>query len=252
MQGEKTSRLVTKTFGWLAEQRLPQPILKFLIKKYAAAFDVETDAYDFDLNKAKSFQDFFLRKFKDGQRKFTGSVAAPAEGFITASGALRHGELMQVKGSNYSIHTLLSEKGFQEGSFATIYLGLGDYHHVHMPFDGAVEKVKTVQGSFFATNEKALRQKEKVYCLNERLVFRGNTGRGKFIMVLVGATCVGKIRLTCAKLLNREFPVEIKQGESLAAFEMGSTVVLIMDNHKLANLEKRKGQRIFLGEKIAD
>ncbi len=251
-QGERTSRLITKLFGWLAVRRFPKPVLRYLIKKYAAAFDVNLHEYDFEVDRALTFQEFFLRKFKEGKRPFYGNVAAPAEGVITAGGELKKGKLMQVKGRHYQVDTLLEESGFLEGSYATIYLGLGDYHHVHMPFDATIEKVKRVKGSFFATNEKALHQKERVYCLNERLILRGKTSSAQFILVLVGATCVGKIRLNSAKLSEEKPTAHLKQGDEIAAFEMGSTVILILDNQKLTEPGLKTGRRVLLGEKLAD
>jgi phosphatidylserine decarboxylase len=101
-----------------------------------------------------------------------------------------------------------------------------------------------------------------VYCRNERVVIRGNSDYGDFVIVFVGATNVGKIKIHCEKRIKtnswfakiRQFdyenPIYIKKGTELGLFEVGSTVILFLDNEILNNVIHNIDDTVKMGESL--
>lgn len=132
--------------------------------------------------------------------------------------------------------------------YCVIYLKPGDYHRVHSPIDWHVLVRRHFSGRLFPTNERATRTIRNLYVENERVVLEGQWEQGFIAMAAIGATNVGSIKLFIEpelktnrprqRLLHSEPPDErlyepegvgviVKKGEELAAFNMGSTVVLV-------------------------
>lgn len=132
--------------------------------------------------------------------------------------------------------------------YCVIYLSPGDYHRIHSPADWNVLGSRHFSGRLFPMNERATRTIRNLYVENERVVLEGKWQEGFMAMAAVGATNIGSIELFIEptlrtnrpwkKLLHPEPPEEqvyeprgtgvlLKKGDELAAFNMGSTVVLV-------------------------
>ncbi|KAM7272432.1 hypothetical protein ACFE04_027095 [Oxalis oulophora] len=132
--------------------------------------------------------------------------------------------------------------------YCVIYLKPGDYHRIHSPVDWNVHVRRHFSGRLFPVNERAARTISNLYVENERVVLEGVWKEGFIAMAAVGATNIGSIELfiepelrtNCPrkKLFPSEPPEErvyepegvgvmLKKGEEVAAFNMGSTVVLV-------------------------
>ncbi|XP_010919616.1 phosphatidylserine decarboxylase proenzyme 1, mitochondrial isoform X2 [Elaeis guineensis] len=132
--------------------------------------------------------------------------------------------------------------------YCVIYLKPGDYHRVHSPIDWHVLIRRHFSGRLFPLNERATRTIRNLHVENERVVLEGRWEEGFIAMAAIGATNVGSIKLFIEpelktnrprkRLLHSEPPDErvyepegvgvmVKKGEELAAFNMGSTVVLV-------------------------
>ncbi|KAJ0961936.1 hypothetical protein J5N97_029764 [Dioscorea zingiberensis] len=136
-----------------------------------------------------------------------------------------------------------------EGVFyCVLYLHPGDYHRVHSPVDWNVFVRRHFSGNLFPVNEPYTRTITNLHIENERVVLEGQWREGFMALTAIGATCIGSIQLYIEpelqtnrpkrKLLSSESPevrvydpegtgLMIKKGEEVAAFNMGSTVVLI-------------------------
>ncbi|GMJ04840.1 phosphatidylserine decarboxylase 1 [Hibiscus trionum] len=132
--------------------------------------------------------------------------------------------------------------------YCVIYLKPGDYHRIHSPVDWNVLVRRHFSGRLFPVNERATRTIRNLYVENERVVLEGLWKQGFMAIAAIGATNIGSIELFIEpelrtnrprkKLLPSEPPEErlyepegvgvvLKKGDEVAAFNMGSTVVLI-------------------------
>ncbi|CAN6477931.1 unnamed protein product [Victoria cruziana] len=164
--------------------------------------------------------------------------------------------------------------------YCVIYLKPGYYHRVHSPVDWNVILRRHFSGNLFPLNERATRTIRNLHVENERVVLEGQWLEGFMALVAIGATNVGSIKLFVepelktnrpGKLLHPEPPTErlyepkgtgllLKKGEEVAAFRMGSTVVLVFQAPRSrsenggASSEFRfcinRGERIRVGQAI--
>ncbi|GAB2300844.1 phosphatidylserine decarboxylase 1 [Dionaea muscipula] len=132
--------------------------------------------------------------------------------------------------------------------YCVLYLRPGDYHRIHSPVDWNVMVRRHFSGRLFPVNERATRTIRNLYVENERVVLEGQWQQGFFAIAAVGATNIGSIELFVEPELQTNRPrkrltqseppdervyapdgagVMIKKGDEVAAFNMGSTVVLV-------------------------
>jgi phosphatidylserine decarboxylase len=123
----------------------------------------------------KSLHDCFTRELRTGLRPpdpDPSIVASPCDGIIGAFGAIRDGELFQIKGAPYSLLDLLSDPALMEahrnGRFVTLRLTSSMYHRFHAPHDGRIEQVAFISGDTWNVNPIALKRIERLFCKNER------------------------------------------------------------------------------------
>lgn len=166
--------------------------------------------------------------------------------------------------------------------YCVIYLKPGDYHRIHSPVDWQVLLRRHFAGRLYPTNERAARTIRNLYIENERVVLEGQWKEGFLAVAAIGATNVGSVKLLIEPELKTNRPLKkllpsgtpdervyepegvglmIKKGEEVAAFNMGSTVVLVFQAPISESPEKikggpefkfcvRNGDRIRVGEVI--
>jgi phosphatidylserine decarboxylase len=241
--------------GRLADRRLPGWLLQAIIRKYIRMNQVDMSDFEDDLSKYTTFNQFFIRRLRPGCRPQGVGITAPADGTVTAAGTFHVAQLFHVKGSEYPLEELLQTPGFDQGSFANIYLSPADYHRVHAPFDGTVTAIRHLDGAVRTVNPAHLHKHPQLYCTNERVVLEGESDTGKFFLVLVGALVVGRIAISLVDDFQKGFSrenlsISIAKGDEIGLFEMGSTVILVLDNHTLQPAERLTGHPIKLGNSL--
>lgn len=237
-------RLLTRLAGALARARLG-PLTQLAIRLFVRRYGVVlAEAEHEDPRAYGRFNEFFTRPLRAGVRPLDAdpqAVSSPCDGAVSEAGPLDGTRLLQVKGVHYRAEDLLGDAAlaarFAGGSFATLYLSPRDYHRVHMPLDGTLERMRYVPGPLFSVNPATVLARPGLFARNERVVcsFRGPAG--PFVMVLVGAMIVGGIRTVWAGRvtprtaepwgLSLEAPVTLRRGEEMGRFELGSTVILL-------------------------
>lgn len=195
-------KLLSRAVGKLAAAEMGQGTA-FLIERFIRYYNVDMkDAKIQDIAKFKSFNDFFTRELKKNARPVVSdenALAEPADGTISELGEIYKDAVLQAKGHYYSLEALLGGNRedaayFENGSFATTYLSPRDYHRVHMPLDGKLEKMLFIPGELFSVNPLTARNVDNLFARNERVVcFFNNEKIGRFAVVLVGATIVASI-----------------------------------------------------------
>jgi phosphatidylserine decarboxylase len=222
------------------------------MRAYARAFGVDLAEAALPLEAYTSFNAFFTRRLRDGARPVAdgeGVVVSPSDSRLRAIGPLpADGRLEQVKGSSYSIETLLGSAEdatpFRRGACATLYLSPAMYHRVHSPVDGRVSAWRYVPGRLFPVNGAGVRSVPGLFTRNERVaLFVDTEAHGPVAVVLVGAANVGRMSLAFADLVTNSGrppgrvvpsePVALKRGDEIGAFNLGSTVVLLVADPRL-------------------
>lgn len=240
--------VVSRAVGALAEIPLPEVARGPINTSFAKIAGVDIDEAERGPEAYRSVNAFFTRRLKEGARSVPkrqdAELISPADGKLSTYGKITHETLVQAKGRHYRLVDLLDSgrdaEAFRDGHWATIYLSPRDYHRVHSPANGRATKVSYIPGHLFPVNPLAVANVEQLFAVNERLVTLieqpalGNVG-----VVMVGATCVGKMTLafhdltTNGRFRRREEidlgeGIEMQAGSELGMFNLGSTVVLLI------------------------
>jgi phosphatidylserine decarboxylase len=147
------------------------------------------------------------------------------------------------------------------------------YHRVHSPVDGRIVSWRYIPGRLFPVNSLAVRHVPGLFAVNERVsIVIESPAHGRVAVVLVGAANVGRISLAFSSLVTNtggaalhetpEAPIAIRRGDELGAFNLGSTVVLLIADPRLEAASSvapgdlvRMGQPLFIerpGGRLAD
>ncbi len=246
-------KLLSRGGGKLASAEMGK-LTTWLIDSFIKYYHVDMkDAEIQDITAFKTFNAFFTRALKKGTRPVVAAanaLAQPVDGTVSELGEIYKDAIVQAKGHYYSLAALLGgdekdAKHFQSGSFATIYLSPKDYHRVHMPFAGKLEKMVFVPGDLFSVNPLTAQNVDNLFARNERVIcFFRNEKLGRFAVVLVGATIVASIETVFAGIVapsaGREKTIydyskdniTLAKGAELGRFLLGSTVVCVFEKGK--------------------
>jgi phosphatidylserine decarboxylase len=238
---------LSRVAGRFSDLRLPAAVLAPAIRAYARAVGADLSEAELPPEAYPSFNAFFTRRLREGVRPIAdgeGVVVSPSDSRLSALGAAPpDGRLEQVKGSSYSIDALLGSAEdaapFRRGVHATLYLSPAMYHRVHSPVDGRVLAWRYVPGRLFPVNGAGVRSVPGLFTRNERVaLFLGTEAHGPVAVVLVGAANVGRMSLPFADLVTNRGrptgrvvpaePVAVRRGDEIGAFNLGSTVVLLV------------------------
>ncbi len=265
--------LLSRFIGKLAKGQggmLTQWCIQYFIQYYQVNMQ---EAKEPNPKHYRTFNEFFTRQLKANLRPIAlgvQEIASPADGVISQLGLIKAGRLLQAKGFDYSLQTLLGgdhqiAQTFLEGSFMTTYLSPKDYHRIHMPVDGQLKQMVYIPGRLFSVNQVTTKHVPELFTQNERLVCLFDTAQGPMSMVLVGATIVAGISVTWAGDITPRSPKQIQtwhynkkegptlgKGEEVGHFMLGSTVICIYPKGTIEFLANLKaGSPIQMGEVIA-
>jgi phosphatidylserine decarboxylase len=244
-------------------------VIRWFVGRYNVNMD---EAANPDIASYKSFNEFFTRPLKDGARpQAAAGFLCPVDGAISQFGAIERDQIFQAKGHSYSTTALVGgdrelAARFNNGSFATLYLSPRDYHRIHMPCDGRLTRMIYVPGALFSVNPTTARGVPGLFARNERLVCVFDTASGPFIMTLVGATIVGSMATVWQGVINPPRPgvvrewrydgeatVNLKKGDEMGRFLLGSTVVMLFPKDSIAfNADWAPTRAIRMGEAMGE
>lgn len=247
-------------------------LINYFIQRYAVNMQeaIQSDPFAY-----ASYNKFFTRELKPECRPIDpnlNAIVSPADGVIAQCGAIDNADILQAKGHNFSVHSLLGNDSiadqFVNGSFATIYLSPKDYHRVHMPFAGKLIKMIYIPGNLFSVSTHTTENIPNVFARNERVVTIFATDAGLMAVVLVGAMIVGSIETKWAGTItpphakqlktwhyDDKSPIVLDKGSELGLFKLGSTVIVLFTPHTMnwndalkPNMSINMGQQIGLVE----
>lgn len=229
--------------------RLRIPTRKLRTSLYRAIFNKK---YPPGINEAEAEQPLwaypslnalFTRGVKPEFRPIPGDTPqflSPCDGTVQDLGRLNHDKLLTLKGIEYTLDSLLPQvdtQPFANGNYAIIFLSPIDCHRVFSPHTGQLEEAIHIPGYRLPVHPPCQRAEYPVYALNERMILRFSTPFGPCLVVMIAGWGVGNISLPAApdfrphrKALSKKVwptPLEVKRGDWIATFELGSTAVLI-------------------------
>ena len=183
------------------------------------------DMTQYEKKEYNSFNDFFIRKIKDGKRTIQDGLVAICDAKLSVY-KIDNNSTFKIKNSIYSIPELIQESS-KNYEYALIFrLCVDDYHHYVFPDNGKVLSSKKIKGILHTVQPIAFKR-HKVFIENTRCVTMLECENlGHVCYIEVGALMVGKI-------VNEE-KLKFKKGEEKGHFEFGgSTIVLLIEKNKL-------------------
>ena len=261
---------ISRLTFWLTRRRLPltDTLVRWFIRHYGVAM---AEAAEPDPRAYPNFNAFFTRALRPGARPLAGddaTLAAPVDGRISQLGSIDAGTLVQAKGVDYSAAALLGSaaaaSAFHNGAFATLYLAPGDYHRIHMPLAGELVHMTYIPGRLYSVAPATVAHLPGLFTRNERVCAHFETAHGRLAMVLVGAINVAAIETVWAGLVTpprhrgvAETPysgasaIHVPRGAEMGRFNMGSTVILLLDRSVAWAPDRQPGTRVRVGEALA-
>jgi len=124
-----------------------------------------------------------------------------------------------------------------------------------------IQKITHIPGKLLSVSKTNAETVQNLYTKNERVILSGTSSFGSFHFVFVGALNVGSIGLSHFPDLSTNLKVQeiltvfkehkVIQGQELGWFEMGSTVLILIENDVLSHLNSIvPGQKLQLGNKL--
>jgi phosphatidylserine decarboxylase len=240
-----------------------------LMRGFMRLYDIDmSEALESDPVRYGSFNEFFTRALKSGARPIAAdpaSIACPVDGTVSECGRIEGEQLMQAKGRTYALNELLAaapwSSAFAGGEFATIYLAPYNYHRIHMPLAGKLLQTIYVPGRLFSVNTVTAARVPRLFARNERVICLFEGAAGRFAVILVGALNVGSMSTVWAgditpakrRIVTRlpDAQVSLGKGEELGRFNMGSTVILLLEPNRAAwRDDLQAGLKVRLGEEL--
>jgi phosphatidylserine decarboxylase len=217
-------RWFSKIYGWAQSSSLSQRKIAPFIRRFNIAMEEYEDPG------FRSFNDFFIRKFKPGRRPFAqepGRMPAPCEARYLAWERIVPDQVFPVKGEHLSARALLQRddvaRDFEGGPLMIARLCPVDYHRFHYPDSGRTLDQYRLSGGFHSVNPLALKHDGAILCSNERHVSILETENfGKLAYLEVGAMCVGLI------VQSHPWDRPFSRGDEKGYFLFGASTVVLM------------------------
>ncbi|MEF2967919.1 archaetidylserine decarboxylase [Paenibacillus sp. M1] len=225
---------------------------RYAIPWFAKSYGIPLHEAEMELREYRTLNQFFTRKLKTGARPIhheLDGLTSPVDALITFMGKIESGTILNVKGQDYTLEDLLNRspraQAYEHGYAFVLYLSPSDYHRIHAPVTGTKLESEHIKGRTYPVNDFGMRRMKNVLGRNERLITYLSHSHGEIALVKVGAMNVSSIRYTDAQASSWS------QGDDLAYFEFGSTVVLLTQTGTFQpSPERAPGQKIKMGEPL--
>ena len=243
---------LSRLLGKLANCRI-KPIKNFLITILRKAYKIDmSSALEPNPLNYNNFNDFFTRHLKPEARPIateSNAIISPVDGKVLQFGSCNAQQLINAKGFDFTLSQLLGDpalaESFNNGQFAVLYLAPNNYHRIHMPLNGKLEKMLYIPGKLFSVSPQIVAAIPNVFARNERVVNIFTTTAGPMAVIFVGAMIVGSIATTWAGTVTADRKATINSwdysdkniafetGAEIGKFMFGSTVILLLPRNSM-------------------
>lgn len=236
------SNKISRYFGRFATHRFPSFIQNCINSLYVKIFGIDLSEFA-PAQSYPSLNALFTRALQKQRHINTNPIVllAPCDSLVTQIGKSSDRHALQIKGMSYSIEELLGQKLDRELCYINFYLSPRDYHRYHAPCDMEIYELRYFSGELLPVHIPSLKKNQSVFVRNERIVLVAKSNGGKWLFfVAVGALNVGSMIMHFEPRAQSNVgshdisytyrtPIVVKKGEELGMFQMGSTVVLFME-----------------------
>lgn len=205
-------------------------ISKYKIPYFIKHFNISEDEFLKSTKNFRSFNDFFIRKLKDGARKIDSkenTLTFPCDGRFLVFPKIDDFNSYSIKGQKFSLDEFLQDKElaekYKDGSMLLARLAPQDYHRFHFPCDCIPKEAKLINGCLYSVNPIAIKRNIKILQENKRMITTLVTEKFSDILFIeIGATNVGSINQTF-------FPnTKYQKGEEKGYFSLGGSSIIIL------------------------
>ena len=256
---------VSRAVGRLCDTPLTPGLSRAVVNLYVRAYGIDLGEYQPRDRAYESFDQFFTRELKPGQRAIctdANEIASPADGTIEAIGPVDLEGTLLVKKQRYTVADLIGDRAdaarYAGGQFAIVYLSPRDYHRVHSPVAGAISHVRSMPGDLYPVNSIGERHVPLLFSRNRRVaIVIDAPALGRVTVVMVGAIIVG--RITVNAVPGQDVPLgdhvlspprPIGKGEEIGIFHLGSTAIVFVERGAAARFARATGP-VRLGQSLA-
>ncbi|GLY10038.1 phosphatidylserine decarboxylase [Bacillus badius] len=213
----------------LLERYTSSSVSKPMIRPFIKAYRINEEEMAHPADHYQTLHDFFIRQLLPEARVIEygkNQVVSPVDALLAETGVITsHCEIV-VKEKPYSVAEMLGSRekaaDYENGTFLVFYLSPGHYHRIHSPIDGQVTETWALGRHSYPVNSPGLKYGKAPLAKNYREITELTFEGGKLAVVKVGAMFVNSIE----RSHNRP---TWKQGEEVAYFNFGSTVVLLFE-----------------------
>jgi phosphatidylserine decarboxylase len=229
------------------------------VQAFVERFNIPME--EFEDREWSSFNDFFIRRFREGAREFCNErerLPAFCEARYLAFERVESDQVFPVKGQYLTPEAILGDPelaaSFAGGPLLLARLAPVDYHRFHFPDDGTVGTERRIPGRLHSVNPFALQHRGNILATNERQVTILDTVNfGALAHVEVGAMNVGLIVQT------HPSGEPFKRGDEKGYFCFGASTILLFgepgrwrpSEDLLEQTAARRETLVRLGEEVA-
>lgn len=216
------------------------------------------DMSEYEEKEYSSFNDFFIRKIKDGKRAIDetpSAVVSPADSKLTVYD-IGEDSVYRIKGCDYSITELLGgdyelASRFFGGKCFIYRLTVDNYHRYSYIDNGKELSNRFIPGILHTVNPIATSRVD-VYGKNCReLTLLDTENFGEVAFIEVGAMMVGRIN-------NHHLETSFKRGEEKGYFSFGGSTIIVLykrdtvipDDDITENSKTETETAVLLGEHV--
>lgn len=262
------TNIISRGFGAFAEYEFPASVQGLINWAYVNLLGLDMEEFDKPY-KYPSLNKLFTRELKiprEFDKRKTKDLISPCDSMVTECGKAKGDQVYQIKVVEYKLENLLTDidketiDKLKDGEYANFYLSPKDYHRYHAPCNLKVKKLVYVPAKLWPVNMPALKYIKELFVENERVILECETDNEKtMILVYVGALNVGKMEFNFEERVytNAGYgqaayeydDLEIKKGDDMGCFKMGSTVVMFCQPD-MVDFSVTSGEDVKFGQTV--
>ncbi|OTA63315.1 putative phosphatidylserine decarboxylase [Hypoxylon sp. EC38] len=205
------------------------------IKTFVETYGINMSDFEpSDIEKYKTFEDFFIRVHRPGSRPIhdpddpAGAVVV-ADSRVVTYNSVAETKKLWIKGTDFTIANLVMDvqlgAHFADAAVASFRLSPQDYHRYHSPVTGTVNEFRSIPGDYYQVDPVALQSGVNILTSNARSYLVIETDHfGDVLFVAIGATDVGTVRI------HEKFQkprTQIKKGDEIGYFQFGGSSIIV-------------------------